>query len=295
MKDRSASHPFLGIVAATSVYLIYGLNVVFCKDLFDSDLISPTTLFTLRTGGACLLFWILSAFRQEKKLERGDYWRLMVASLLCIVIPQYSTLIGLTMSTPYDASIVGTLKPVLTLLIAFLAGKEAFRWPLLGGVLLTFAGAVTLVFQPTDSFSTTPLGFVILLLNGLSFAFYLVQFKAFVGRHDTVTMMKWMFLFAFLMSIPVSARELPQTPFASFDSLMWVELVFLVVAATFLTYFLMPIGQRNLSSIQYSLFCYVQCIVAAVVGSVMALESLDVQKLLATAFFVAGVAVVRRS
>ena len=31
---------WLGIIAATTVYVIYGLNVVFCKDLFDTSLIS---------------------------------------------------------------------------------------------------------------------------------------------------------------------------------------------------------------------------------------------------------------
>lgn len=286
---------FIGVMAAITVYTIYGLNVVFCKDLFDTSLISPTALFTLRTGGACLLFWVLSAFRPKEKLRPKDYWLLLLASALSIVIPQYSTLIGLTMSTPYDASLVSTLKPVMTLSIAFLLGKEHFRWTLLLGVLLIFAGAVTLVIRPYDAFSTTPLGFGVLLLNGISFAVYLVTFKRFVGRHDTVTMMKWMFLFAFMLSLPVSARELPHTPFTSFDEPMLAELAFLIVAATFLTYFIMPVGQRNLTSTQYSLFCYVQCIVAALVGTVMGVESLDAQKLLASVFFIVGVAVVKRS
>lgn len=288
---------FIGIMAAITVYTIYGLNVVFCKDLFDNSLLSPTSLFTLRTGGACLLFWLLSAFRpkDKEKLLSKDYWLLLLASALCIVIPQYSTLIGLTMSTPYDASMVATLKPVLTLAIAFVLGKEHFRWSLVVGVLLIFAGAVTLIIRPSDAFSTTPMGFCVLLLNGISFAVYLVTFKRFVEHHDTVTMMKWMFLFAFILSLPASARELPYTPFTSFNVPMIAELVFLIVAATFLTYFIMPIGQRNLSSTQYSLFCYVQCIVAALAGTAMGLESLDAQKLFASVFFIVGVAVVKRS
>lgn len=292
---KKEKNTWLGIVATTTVYIIYGLNVVFCKDLFDNSLVSPTALFTIRTGGACILFWIMSAFKSSEKLSMREYLLLLFASALSIVIPQYSTLVGLTMSTPYDASLVATLKPVLTLLIAFVAGKERFRWSLVLGVLLVFGGAVLLVMNPDDSFTTTPLGFLILLLNGIAFAFYLVMFKGFVGRHDTVTMMKWMFLFAFLMSLPMSAKELPHIQSEAFDSLMFAELGFLIVFATFLTYFLMPVGQRNLSSTQYSLFSYVQCVVAALVGTMMGLESLGIRELLASVLFIAGVYVVRRT
>lgn len=296
MKERNQPNIPLGVAAATTVYIIYGLNVVFCKDLFSSSLISPTALFTLRTGGACLLFWLLSFFKPLEKVPKRDLGLLFVASALCIIIPQYSTLIGLTMSTPYDASLVSTLKPVITLAIAFLLGRERFRWSLLIGVLLIFTGALFLVINPSgDAFSTTPLGLLILLLNGISFAFYLVLFKEFVSRYSIVTLMKWMFLFAFLVSIPFSVRELPGMAIDFSDGRVVLELIFLIVAATFLTYFLLPVGQRNLTSTQYSLFCYVQCIVAAIAGTVMGVESLDAQKLLASVFFIAGVFVVRRS
>ena len=155
-----------------------------------------------------------------------------------------------------------------------------------------------LVIQPASggkAFSTSALGFFVLLLNGISFAFYLVLFKEFVSRHKTVVMMKWMFLTAFLISLPFSAPELLQGQFPTFDSRMTAEIVFMVLAATFLSHFLLPVGQRNLSSTQYSLFSYVQCIVAAIAGYFMGLESLDLQKLVASVLFIAGVAVVRRA
>ena len=164
-----------GIVAATAVYAIYGLNAVFCKDLTNDGLITPTVLFTLRTGGAALLFWLLSLFVDRERLSMKELGLAVLASVLCIILPQYSTLIGITMSTPYDTSLVSTIKPVLTMTLAFLLGKEKFSPRLLIGVLLTFAGAVFLVIRPSArAFTTSPLGFLILLVNGISFAFYLV-------------------------------------------------------------------------------------------------------------------------
>ena len=113
-----------GIVAATAVYAIYGLNAVFCKDLTNDGLITPTVLFTLRTGGAALLFCLLSLFVERERLSMKELGLAVLASVLCIILPQYSTLIGITMSTPYDTSLVSTIKPVLTMTLAFLLGKE---------------------------------------------------------------------------------------------------------------------------------------------------------------------------
>ena len=294
--ETRKNRTLIGILAATAVYAIYGLNAVFCKDLTNDNLITPTVLFTLRTGGAALLFWFLSLFLEKERLSAKELGLAALASILCIILPQYSTLIGITMSTPYDTSLVSTIKPVLTMTLAFLLGKEKFSPRLLLGVLLTFAGAVFLVIRPSArAFTTSPLGFLILLVNGISFAFYLVLFKEFVARHKIVTMMKWMFLVAFLVSVPIAAPALNEMRFASFGAESIAELAFLIVFATFLSYFLMPVGQRNLTSTQYSLFIYVQCIVAAIAGYFMGLESLDWQKLIATVLFVAGVAVVRRA
>ena len=290
--------PVIGILAGVTAYTIYGLNVVFCKDLTNTELVSPIVLFSIRTGGAALLFWLISLFLPKEKMAVKEILLAFLASTLCIIIPQYSTLIGITMSTPYDASMISTLKPVLTLAVAFILGRERFRFSLLLGVLLTFAGAVILMFKPLDgdaAFTTSPAGFIILLLNGISFAFYLVLFRDFISRHMIVSLMKWMFLFSFIVSLAVSGPQLASTHYSAFNPQMIREIVFLVLFATFISYFLLPIGQRNLTSTQYSLLSYVQCIVAAIVGFFMGLESLDAQKILASAFFIAGVIIVRRS
>ena len=289
---------WLGIAAATAVYAIYGLNMVYCKDLTGPGLLSPLVLFSIRTGGAALLFWILSIFVPGERLTAKELGMTILASLLLVIIPQYSTLIGITMSSPYDASLVATLKPVLTMSVALLFAREKFSVYLLVGVLLTFLGAVVLVIHPGEgptAFSTRPLGFVVLLLNGISFAFYIVLFKEFVTRHKTIVLMKWMFLAAFLISLPIAAPSLIHDSFPSFDGRMIAEILFMVLFATFITHFLIPVGQRNLKATHYSLFSYVQCIVAAIAGYLMGLEALDWQKIVASVLFVAGVAVVRRA
>ena len=297
MTEEKQRNVWLGVLAATGIYVVYGLNMAFCKDIAESSLITPTALFSVRVGGAALLFWILSLFTPQEKLSGKDFGLAFLGSLLVITIPQFSFLLGITMASPFDASLIATLKPLLTMAVAFFLGREAFRWNVLAGVILCFVGALLIVIKPANAngaFTTSLPGFLLLLLNGLSVSFYLVLFKDFVSRHSAVSLMKWMFLFALVLSIPFSVKDLGQTHFSAFGSMIFIEIGFLVVFATFLTYFVMPTAQRHLTATQYSLFSYVQCIVAAVAGILMGLESLTVQKIIASVFFVGGVLVVIR-
>ncbi|MBR1436652.1 MAG: hypothetical protein IJ584_16245 [Bacteroidales bacterium] len=56
------TNKLLGHLAIAGAYTIFGLNIVFCKDIANADAIEPVTLFTLRAIGASALFWLLSFF-----------------------------------------------------------------------------------------------------------------------------------------------------------------------------------------------------------------------------------------
>ncbi len=140
-----------GIAAAGSIYVIFGLNSVFCKDILQGEVISPTLLFSLRTMTAAILFWMVSLFSAKQRIAPPDRLPLVAASLLCIIIPQYSTLFGLVYSTPFDTSLISTLKPIMTFSIACLMGKEIFKMKSLAGILLALAGMIMLTVDGQGS------------------------------------------------------------------------------------------------------------------------------------------------
>ncbi len=74
--EKNALKGHFSIAAA---YTIFGLNLVFCKDIANSETISPYVLFTLRAIGASLLFWALSIFTPREKNEKGDYLKIAAA------------------------------------------------------------------------------------------------------------------------------------------------------------------------------------------------------------------------
>ena len=53
-------------------YAIFGINVVICKDITHSQLLSPLALFCFRSIGAGILFWVLSLFTPAEPVEKRD-------------------------------------------------------------------------------------------------------------------------------------------------------------------------------------------------------------------------------
>ena len=225
-----------GHLAVAGAYTIFGLNIVFCKDIANSDVLSPYVLFTLRAAGATALFWLISLFMPSEKVERGDFWKIAAASSIGLFLTQISFLIAITMATSIDTAIMGTLGPIFTMFFAFLFLGEPITGKKAGGVALSFAGVLYLIYNSVHSGGadhSTPLGIVLLLVNSLSFSLYLGLFRPLISKYNVVTFMKWMFLFSLLLSLPLSFRGFLETDFAAVPARVGWEVGYLVFFATF--------------------------------------------------------------
>ena len=288
----------IGHLAAAGAYGIFGFNIVFCKDIANSDVLSPYVLFTLRAVGATALFWLISLFMPSEKVDRGDFWKIAAASSIGLFLTQISFLIAITMATSIDTAIMGTLGPIFTMFFAFLFLGEPITGKKAGGVALSFAGVLYLIYNSVHSGGadhSTPLGIVLLLVNSLSFSLYLGLFRPLISKYSVVTFMKWMFLFSLLLSLPISFRGFLQTDFTAVPARVGWEVGYLVFFATFVAYFLIPFGQKRLRPTLVSMYSYLQPVLATAVSIWIGLDHLTWQKLLATVLIVGGVILVSRS
>ena len=200
--------------------------------------------------------------------------------------------------TPMTCSIISSLSPVYTMFIAAVAIKEPVTLKKAAGVAVSFIGIILLIINSvhgSGASESTPWGIVLLFANGLSFSLYLGIFKPLISRYSVITFMKWIFLFAALMSLPFSARELICLDWASIPRISYAELAFLIIFATFISYFLIPIGQKALRPTLVSMYSYVQPIIATLISICIGMDMLSWQKILSAILVFAGVIIVSRS
>ena len=129
--NSTAKDALTGNLACLAAYLIFGFNIVCCKNIANDGHVPPMSLFLMRSAGALVLFWVMSLCLPEarrERVERGDLWKIAVASLLGLFLTQFAFLKAITMTTAVDASVLGLMTPVMTMVVAAVVLKDRITW-----------------------------------------------------------------------------------------------------------------------------------------------------------------------
>lgn len=275
--------------------IIFGLNTTISRSI-TPDFIDPYLLTFFRMGGAALLFWSVSLFTKKEKVPLKDIFLLFFASIFGLVLNQLPYIVGLSMTSPIDASLVVTMLPVVTMLLAALILKEPITWLKALGVVVGASGALILIFNKAmPDGSSNMAGNLVLLISISSFGLYLTLFKNLISKYSPITSMKWMFLFAAFLTLPVSWKALTHTDFSTFDASIYMRIVYVVAFATFFTYILLPIGQKTLRPTTLSIYNYLQPITATFAAVIVGMDRFSFDKIISAILVFAGVYIVTQS
>ncbi len=287
-----------GHIALLVANIIFGLNLPITRSLIP-DTLSPYVLTTFRMTGAAALFWLVSLFIRKEHVPLKDVGMLALASLFGIVLNQIPFLVGLSYTSPVDASIVVTLLPVFCMILAAIVLKEPITFKKAAGVLIGATGVLLLIlgqYSASDiKMDNNILGDLIIFISVTSFAIYLTFFKKLISRYSPITLMKWMFLFASLVTIPLYGKEVLAVDYSALDQAVYWKIAFIVGCSTFFTFMLIPIGQKNLRPTTVSMYNYLQPIVASLVAVILGMSSFGWDKALAALLVFVGVYLVTKS
>lgn len=229
---------------------------------------------------------------------RSDFPKIFLASVLGFFLTQLSFLEAIPLITPMESSIMSSLSPVYTMLIAAVAVREPITVKKAAGVILSLAGILYLILGMNTSdpaASSSPWGIILMVGNALFFSMYLGIFRPVIERYSVITFMKWIFLFSTIMSAPFAAGEIISVDIAAIPSRWLWELAFLIVFATFIAYFLIPLGQKLIRPTLVSMYSYAQPIIAIAISIAIGMDTLTVGKIIATIIVFTGVFIVSRS
>lgn len=293
--NNNFSEKLKGHAAMAGAEIMWGVSAPVGKVILAGG-VAPMLLTDCRMIGAAILFWILSFFTPQENVAPRDLLAMFFASLLGIVINQSCFVWGLSLTSPINASIITTSMPIITMVLAAIFLHEPVTKLKVGGVFLGALGALILVTSSAAGSSDgSPLGDLLVITAQLSFAFYLVFFKDIIGRYSAITLMKWMFTYASIIVIPFTYRHWIETPWASLAPEVLASVVFFVVGPTFISYLLLPLGQRRLRPTVTAMYNYVQPVVATAVAIAAGMAAFTVANGLAVLLVFTGVFLVTKS
>ena len=281
--------------------VMWGLMSPVAKFVMVGGAVTPLVVTDLRITGAMVLFWIASFFQKPERVAPKDLLKLLGASLLAIVFNQGCFIFGVGLTSPVDASIITTSMPLLAMVLAAIYLKEPITGKKVLGIAVGATGALLLILGSHQVSEAKAAGNhyiwgdLLVLLAQFSYALYFVLFKNFVNKYSLITIMKWMFTYAFICALPFSYNDLLHTEWKSLQNTEIGALVFIVVGSTFISYVLIVIGQKNLRPTVAGMYNYVQPLVASIVAVCWGMDTFNFVKIISVALIFGGVYLVTNS
>jgi len=260
------------------------------------DYLMPKAIIFLRVSVTVLFFGILHFIFPSEKVGKRDLFKLALCAVFGVAVNQILFFEGLNLSTPINASIIITVIPVLILIFSHYILKEKITTIKVLGIILGAAGALLVILSAGsgDFRSNTMLGNLLIFINALSWALYLVLIKPLMEKYDSMTIMKWIFFFGLIIIFPFTFTSFAASSFITIPFKIWMSVLFVVFAATIIAYFLNNYSLKTLSPNVNGIYIYLQPLIASVVAILFGKDELTVIKTIAAFLIMAGVYFVTR-
>ena len=294
MKENRALVAHLSMFGACAGW---GLMAPLGKDAMTHGF-DGITMVTFRVVGACALFWLASLFARHEHVPRRDKLMFIGAALFGLVCNQCCYTLGLSMTSPINASIVTTSMPIFAMLLSALILKEPITGKKALGVLMGCSGALMLILTSAAHASDKVgdiRGDLLCLFAQFSFALYLSLFNPLIRRYNVFTINKYMFSWATLMLLPFTLVHVSGVVSQSIPVRTWWEVAYVVGVGTFFGYILTMVGQRTLRPTVVSVYNYVQPIVSVAASLLMGIGVLKPTHAVAVVLVFSGVWLVTKS
>lgn len=292
MKQTTKAH-----LAVLTANFIFGAGYSVVKTITPQYL-PPFSLNVVRVLSSLSLFWLLYLLKPGKAgIARKDIPLFLLCGITGVTINQLFFIKGLSMTTAIHSALLSLATPIFITIIAAWLLRERFTFFKLGGLLLGIGGAVMLIMIKDNRGSVGSnmlLGDVFIIINAISYAFYLVLVRPLMERYRPIHVLRWVFTFGTVFILPFGWEQFAETNWSAFGPWQWTALAFVGLGVTFFAYLLTVYGIANIGSSATGAYIYTQPVFAAIIAMLFTGEHFTWYKGLAALLIFSGVYLVNR-
>lgn len=282
--------------AVLGANFFFGAAVSAVKYISPS-VIQPYAINVVRVLTALPLFWLLFAFKPGKiGIQKKHIPLFLVCALTGVAVNQLLFIKGLSLTSPIHGSLLSLVTPIAITVIAVFLAKEKITTNKIIGFILGISGALTLVLSKnlSDKAADIITGDILIIINALSYSFYLVLVKPLMQLYTPLHVIRWVFTFGTLMILPFGWYDFIHTDWSLFNGYHFFALGFCALGATFFAYLFNVYGIAHLGSSVVGYYIYTQPIFASTIAIVLFNEKLSAAKMIAALLIFAGVYLVNQ-
>jgi len=277
--------------AVLGANFIFGANYAVVKYITPS-LIHPYALNVVRILISLAMFWFLFLFKPGKtKIEKKHIPRFIICAMTGVVINQIFFIKGVSLTTPIHSSLLALATPIFITIIAAWLLKEGLTIVKVAGLVCGIGGAALLILMKdnTHTGSDMLLGDIMVIINAVSYAFYMVLVRPLMAAYSGIQILRWVFTIGALIILPFGMQEFITTDWTVFALSHWLALAFIAIGATFVAYLFNVYGISALGASATGAYIYTQPVFAALIAITFAGEHFSLIKMIAALLIFTGV------
>jgi len=301
MKTSTKAH-----LALFTVALFYGANYSIAKDVLNNEYIQPSGFIMLRVFAGAILFTLVDFLFVRKRrvveakaderlvfglISYSDLPRFWLCALTGVAINQMFFFHGLKLTTPINASLILTMVPIIVLILSGWLLKERIGWKKSLGIVLGVSGAIILtLYGKNIAYNLSgALGDFFILVNAVSYGYYLIVVKKLTAKYNPITLAKWIFIFGTVLIFPFGIGDLLTTAWETFPMRIWLATFYVLIFATFGTYMLNIYALSKVNASVVGIYIYLQPFIAATIAIYLGQDELTWIKVISGMLIFTGV------
>lgn len=280
------------LLALLFTMLIWGVSPVFFRSL--SLELGPSDHLAIRYAFVGLIFAIALAVTGSWRIERRDWPRLAIISLVGFVGYNLGSAFGFELINAGTGSLIIGTQPLLIALFGAVLAKERLTPAAIIGLAVGFAGTIFLVWKDVGvqgEATRFVTGCVFIFLSGTCWAIYAVASKPLIRKYGSFPTTATSIVIVSLTLVLLLGRPSTIATLQAMSPRSWLEMGYLVIFVTSLTMVTWNYGAGRLPAAAAGAFLYMVPPIGVAAGALVLGETVTPGMLIGGALIMAGVAI----
>jgi drug/metabolite transporter (DMT)-like permease len=290
VSPRAATPAWRIHAALTGAQVGFALFPIFGKLALVS--IPPFAFAAFRVVGAVVILDAVRLSRTREPVRPADRRRLLLYGLLGVSFNQILFILGLSLTTAINTSILTATIPVFTLAAAVALRREGMSARAAAGIALAGAGALALLnAQHFDWARESFRGVLLLLLNCTSYSLYLVLSRPILAHYHVATFTAAVFRYGALLIVLAALPDLSRFAPARVPALAWLCLAAVIVFCTAIPYLLNSWALARTHASHVAFYVFLQPVITTALAILVLGEAFTGRTAIAAALIFAGLGI----
>jgi drug/metabolite transporter (DMT)-like permease len=248
-----------------AVQLLFGVHYLVSKWIVGE--MAPPAWACLRVCSSLAVLMLVVLIGRRRLPPRRDSLYLGLCAIFGVVLNQALFLEGISRTVIGHAALINSQIPTFALIAAIALKQERLSPRKILSFAAGMAGVLILLEADKLHLSGQYLtGDLLNLANSASYGLFVVLSHRVMERNDPLGATAVIFLFGSVGMLVYGADDLARVSFAALSTRVWLGMIYAVVGATVMTYYLNFWALKRTQASRVALYIFLQPIVAALLG-----------------------------